>query len=389
MKKRIALLLMIGTLFVSPVSGDAELRLADARSYWLYEAGTRQVLAEYRSDMETPAASLTKLMTCLLTLEAIDRGALDWDETLTMPGDYVNPGGSTMQLVPGQRVTIRQLVNGLMIVSANDGAKVLASRIGGNEADFVKRMNERARELELKETTFLNANGLPEAAGQNMTSAEDMGKLSVYLLTVYGDKLLPITSRQALVVSSGKATLPATNTLMGMKKGVDGLKTGHTNAAGYCLAATAPFEARKDARLIAVVMGTTDESARDNAAKALIEWAEKRYTFMKVIDAGKAISAGNWKGLESRAVTGHPAHSMERFLMRDTKITTEVAIRLPGRLPLNKGDRIGTVRATLPGGEKLEVSLISDTEILRLTIKEKFKVFINVLLGWFAPKSVS
>jgi len=300
--KRVIISIIASLMLFSSLCVYADGTIASARSYWLYETGTGKVLAEYQANLVTPAASLTKLMTFLLTVESIYKGSLQWDETIIMPASYVNPGDSSMDLTPGQRVTVRQLVNGLMIVSANDAAKILAARLGGSEDDFVKHMNIRAEELGMKHTFFVNATGLPFEGGQNLTSAADIGVLSDYLLKTYPDLLLAITGQHGLYNPETDSFKPTTNTLMTLKKGVDGLKTGHTDDAGYCMAASMPFLSRKDARLIAVVMGTRSEKARDEAAKNLLDWAEKNYVFKNVIDEKMIVTAGYWRGLASKPI---------------------------------------------------------------------------------------
>lgn len=388
MKKIITGLLLI-VLFMQGTTAHGTSIAAGARSYWLYETGTGQILAENHSQDKTAAASLTKLMTCLLALEAIQRGELEWSEAVTVPSDYINPRGSTMDLQAGEAVTVRQLVNGLMIVSANDGAQVLARRISGSEAAFVMQMNRRAKELGLERTAFLNATGLPEAAGQNMTSAADMGRLSAHLLKEHGETLLGITGQRLLQDPQRKYSKPSTNTLMYLKVGVDGLKTGHTNSAGYCLSATMPFRQDRDSRLIAVVMGTANEKARDNAARELLDWADKNYDFVTLIDKQASYSAGNWRQLTSRPVTGHPESTVERLMNPIDRQPVRVTVTLPSQLPLGKGDVIGSVTTRLPGGEEVTVPLISDTEIIGLTLLEQLQLFIRSIGAWLSSVGVS
>ncbi len=381
MKKGVMGLLLILFLLCGP-SGYAEDTIAEARSYWLYETGTGQILAENQAHKQTPAASLTKLMTCLLTLEAIERGELQWTDTVTLPSSYINPGGSSMDLQAGENVTIRQLVNGLMIVSANDSAQLLAQRLGGSEAAFAVLMNRRSKELGMAQTSFMNATGLPEATGQNMTSAADMGLLSAYLLESHGDSLLGITGQRLLTDPERKYSKPTTNTLMYLKKGVDGLKTGHTNGAGYCLAATMPFKTLPDARLIAVVMGTTNEKSRDEAARKLLDWADDNYDFVTLIDKGSRYSAGEWQGLKTRPISGHPETTVERLMRQELRRPVTVMPLLPEKLPLRKGDVIGTVTTLLPDGERITVPLISDTEIVGLTLWERLQLLIQRVGAW-------
>lgn len=379
---RIAALLLAGGLLMGavPAWGAPE---TGAASYWVVELGSGRVLADKQPETPLPAASLTKLMTCLLTLEAVDRGELAWDEALTLPADYVNPGGSTMALKAGETVTVRQLTEALMIVSANDAAGLLARRISGSEAAFVAAMNDRARQLDLNRARFLNPTGLPTETGQNVMTAEEVGRLSAYLIRHYGEQLLSITRRTRLTDTARNQVFRGTNTLMLKKPAVDGLKTGHTNAAGYCLSATMPFRGRKDSRLVAVVMGTADEAQRDDSARVLLEWSEQQYSHRAVLSASQQFSAGTWQGLESRPVTLRPERTVERLLAAEESVSLTFSPALPSALPLRKGDRAGTVTAALPGGERITVGLVSETEITGLTLGEQLTLAIRALKLWF------
>lgn len=384
--KKVVLLIIAFIMIATPVCGHGDSRIAESRSYWLFESSTGTVLAEYESSLETPAASLTKLMTCLLTLEAIEQGWLQWDENITLPAAYINPGGSSIKLEAGQNLSIRQLVEGMLIASGNDAANLLADRVGGSEAVFVKKMNERAKALGMKQTRFLNATGLPTEAGENMTSAADIGLISEHLIETYQKYLLDITSKRTYRNTEMNFSKSSTNTLMILKKGVDGLKTGHTNKAGYCTAVTMPFLDRADARLIAVVMGTPSEKTRDEAAKSLLDWAEEAFRFRNVIDANQSIAVGNWEGLISRPIQGHPEKSVECLLKVEATSNVTVLSDLPEKLPLMKGDVIGKVTAELPDGGRVTVPLISDTEILDLTLQERVRLFFKALGDWFSSK---
>lgn len=382
MKRLLTLLLIMVMLVQLPAGGASEAITDEARSYWLYEMNSGLVLAEHQADRSLPMASLTKLMTCLLTLEAIEQGQLAWTETITLPRDYINPGGSSLALKPGETVTVRQLLEGLMIVSANDGARLLALLLQGDEDAFVDSMNLRAKAMGLDDTYFINASGLPGEKGQNSASARDVGKLSIALIDGYGDALLAITGQENLMDSNRSFQKPATNTLMKILPAVDGLKTGHTNAAGYCLAATRPYPGRDEGRLVAVVMGAASETARNQAALALFNWADSAYAYQKVIDSADIHALGSWKGLHNRTVSGHAEASVERLLPRGADIITTIDVTLPDRLPLSRGDRIGTVTAELPDGTQLSVPLISDTEILSVTWGERLLLLFRAVGGW-------
>lgn len=380
--KRIATAWLILCLLAGPQPVSAAPAVG-AAGYWVQETETGRILAEHHSEQALPAASLTKLMTCLLTLEAIERGELDWREQLTLPKDYVNPGGSSMELKAGESLTVRQLLEGLMIVSANDAAGLLAVRVAGSEDAFVKAMNLRARQLGMDQAVFLNPTGLPTAAGQNAMSPGEVGRLSGYLIERFGDALLDITAKSRLTDPVRNKNFRGTNTLILRKPEVDGLKTGHTDAAGYCLSATMPFHGRHDSRLIAVVMGTANEDRRDGAARSLLEWAEATFDYAAVIRSDGTVDAGLWQGLATRPVTAHPERTVERLLSKTDTVSLGYDIQLPMEAPLLKGDVIGTVTAELPDGEAVTVNLISDTEITGLTLRENLTLLYRAFSHWW------
>lgn len=353
-----------------------------AKNYWLVETGTGNVLTAHQADQQVAAASLTKLMTCLLTLEALENGTIEWKQEVVLPSGYVNPGGSSMYLKPGERVNVEQLLRGLMIVSGNDAAGVLATLISGSEKEFADEMNARAKVLGLKQTVYINASGFPEAEGENYTSAEDVGKLSEYLLSHYGEQIIGITSNSRYKDSARGLDLPSTNTLMQKMDAVDGLKTGHTDASGYCMSVTTVFDEPRKTRLVAVVMGTDSKNARDKAAGSLLEWGRENYEYRVAVDGSRKVSAGLWKSLPRREIVAVPQRSVEMLynVAEDTVITVKWA--LPESLPLRKKDVIGTISAVMANGESVDVPLISETEIRHLSLSENFTLLSEKFQGW-------
>ena len=234
-----------------------------ARAAILINMDTGKVLFEKNADMSIPPASLTKVMSMFLTMDAVSAKRLTLDEKIRITPAASTVGGSSMHLRNGERVAVRQLLTGAAVASGNDAITALALRVGGNERQFVRAMNQKANSIGLKRTEFKNPTGLP-AAGQRSTP-RDMATLTrAYLRAHPGAQNFHSTR----VFMHRNRQMANTNALLGSVRGVNGLKTGWTVASGYNLIVTAQ---RGGTRLIAVVMGGTSRNARDAMAERLIE----------------------------------------------------------------------------------------------------------------------
>ena len=234
-----------------------------AESAILFNQTTGTLLYAQNPDASIPPASLTKLMTMMLTLDAVRQRRVSLKTWLIASAKAARTGGSSMHLKSGERIRLENLLYGMAVVSGNDAAVAAAEKIGGNTRHFVRLMNRKARAIGMKHTQFKNVNGLP-AAGQR-TTARDMLTLSCAYLRAHPSALRYHSPRS---LRHGRRVMRATNKLLGDVPGVDGLKTGWTVASGYNIVATAE---RKGIRLIAVVMGGTTSSRRDLAARRLLE----------------------------------------------------------------------------------------------------------------------
>ena len=234
-----------------------------ARAAILINMDTGKVLFEKNADMSIPPASLTKVMSMFLTMDAVSAKRLTMDEKIRITPAASTVGGSSMHLRNGERVAVRQLLTGAAVASGNDAITALALRVGGNERQFVRAMNQKANSIGLNRTEFKNPTGLP-AAGQR-TTPRDMATLTrAYLRAHPGAQ----TFHNTRVFTHRNRQMANTNALLGSVRGVNGLKTGWTVASGYNLIVTAQ---RGGTRLIAVVMGGTSRNARDAMAERLIE----------------------------------------------------------------------------------------------------------------------
>jgi D-alanyl-D-alanine carboxypeptidase (penicillin-binding protein 5/6) len=269
----------------APVS-EIKIDLApNARSAILMDADTGTILFEKNAHEKLPPASITKVMTMLLVMEAIDAGKISWDEKVRASEHAASMGGSQIYLEPGEEMTVSELMKGVALASGNDASVALAEKIAGSEELFVQLMNERARQLGMKNTHFVNSNGLP--AKDHVSTAYDIAIMSRELLKheeitrytgIYQDYLRKDTEKPFWLVN--------TNKLVRFYSGADGLKTGYTSEAKFCLAATAK---RGDMRVIAVVLGEPNSKTRNAEVTKLFDYAFSQYNTVPIVKKGEPL----------------------------------------------------------------------------------------------------
>ncbi len=284
MKKVVAFILIL-VLLIPGVTFAEDDPTPNAGSSILMEVSTKTILYEKNKDSQVAVASLTKMMAQILILEAIESGNLTWDEQVKASSNAAGYGGTQIYLQPGEMMSVRDLMKGITMASANDATVVLAERIAGSEEAFVKMMNEKAKKLGLKNTNFMNPTGLDE--DNHYSSAYDMALIAIELLkhdeilefsSVYEDYLRTDTPNKFWLVN--------TNKLVRFYDGTDGLKTGFTDNAGYTMAVTAK---RNDMRLIAIVLGEAVSKVRNQETTSLLDYGFNLYKVQVIKKQGDVI----------------------------------------------------------------------------------------------------
>lgn len=280
MKKTIALMLILSLTFIYvPVYAGVE---TTAKSAILMEAQTGEVLLEKEKDEKLPIASVTKIMTMLLIMEEIASGRMTFADEVTVSEYAMSMGGSTMFLETGEVLTVHDMLKGIAVASANDGCVAMAEHISGSVDAFVTRMNERAKELGMENTSFINTNGL-DAEG-HYSSAYDVAIMARELIK--HEKIFEYTTIWTDSLRDGKFALANTNRLVRFYRGATGLKTGSTDNAGCCLCATAE---RDGVSLIAVVLGAPTSKDRFSDATKLLDYGFANYSVAHPISKGEEV----------------------------------------------------------------------------------------------------
>lgn len=335
----------------------------DAKSAVLIEQSSGKVLYEYNSNEKLPPASITKIMTMLLTMEAVDSGKINLSDKVTISEYACTMGGTQLFLAPGEIRTVEELIKGVAIESANDAAVALAEYIEGSEELFVQKMNERAQQLGMKQTHFSNCNGLP--IENHYTSAYDVALMSRELLK--HKKILDYTKIWMETISEGRKdpfTMVNKNRLVKFYNGCDGLKTGSTSEAKFCISATA---VKNNMRLIAVIMASPTRDIRNREAGKLLDYGFARYEVIKLADKNDEI--GNIKVYKGKttSVPAVPSDDFSVLVEKGNKkeISKDIKIKKEVMAEVKKGDRLGEIVATRDGIEVGKVDIVAKESVKR------------------------
>ena len=366
MKRILPLLLIFALLLCVPVRAD-ELTL-DAPSALLMEKATGTVL--FAKDEHTPreGASVTKVMTLLLTMEAIDSGALSYDDTVTGSAHAASMGGSQIWLKEGEQMCAEDLIKAVCVVSGNDAAVALGEHLAGSEEAFVERMNARAKELGMNDTHFLNCTGLP--AEGHVTSAYDIALMSRELILHHPD-IRRFTTIWMDSLRGGESLLVNTNKLVRFYPGATGLKTGSTSSAKYCISATAEKDGME---LIAVVLGGSTSDKRFADAKTLLNYGFAAYTLLPVVPESPLPAVPVTLGARRQVQAVLPQGSVLLLEKnRANALTQSLTLSEAVEAPVEQGDTLGSLDLFTADGTLLSsLPLLAGESIARLTWRQLF-----------------
>lgn len=362
MKKVICFFICVCFMMQSVVvfaEGNTDLGL-NAKSAILMEKSTGNILYESNPDERLPIASVTKVMTMLLIMEAVDSGKISLDDMVTVSENAMSYGGSTMFLETGEQLTVNDMLKGIAVASANDGCVAMAEHLAGSESAFVDMMNEKAKELGMENTHFMNTNGLDE--DDHYSSARDVAIMSRELMK--HETIFNYTSIWMDTLRGGKFQLANTNKLIRFYDGANGLKTGSTSKALCCLSAAAK---RNDMQLIAVVLGAPTSAERFASAKSLLDYGFANYAVNTQITAGDEVQKiAVEKGVDKEVgvVAGDSCSTLVKKGQEDN-ITKEIKIDETITAPIEAGQKIGTMTISRDG------EVIADIDLNALSAVEK------------------
>ena len=377
MKRTVCYVLLICLLLgVVPRAARAVDMDLPVKSAILMDVATGTIL--YEQDAHTPLApaSVTKVMTMLLVMEAIDGGAIGWQDMVTASESAAAKGGSQIYLKVGEQMSVADMVKAIAVSSANDCACAMAEHIAGSEAAFVEKMNSRAKELGMNDSHFVNCTGLDDdaAAADHKTSAHDIGVMSRELLKNHPD-IKKYTTIWMDTLRNGTFGLSNTNKMVRFYPGATGLKTGFTSKAGYCLSSSAQ---RDGMELVAVVMGAKTSAERFSACKSLLDYGFSTYALVtpQVEQMSVPVKLGT-----ADSVTAEPAEDPTLLMEKAQKnmLTTEIQLDESVNAPVSKGQKLGTL--TVKAGEYVlkQIPLVAKEGVGRLAFGQIWSKILQVL----------
>ena len=353
----------------------AQLELT-SKSAILMEKSTGRILYEMNPDEKLPPASVTKIMTMLLIMEAIDSGKIKYDDIVTSSANATSLGGSQVYLKEGEQMTVDEMLKCIAVASANDSCVAMAEYIAGSEAEFVQMMNDKAKELGMENTTFINCHGLDTDG--HLTTARDIALMSRELLLKHED-IKKYTTIWMDTIRSGEFGLTNTNKLIRFYENATGLKTGSTGKALYCMSATALKDGME---LIAVVMAAPSSDDRANDAKALLNYGFAKYSLYlgqnqaEQFDPVRVIKGKsgyvNVKTLESSDIVVEKGQA--------DKIERTVTLSEDVSAPVEQNQKLGEITLTLDGNTLATIDIVADTAVPKAGLWDILKIVVKQFL---------
>ncbi len=354
----------------------AEVQDIPAPSAILMDADSGRVLFEKNADEALPPASITKIMTLLLVMEELEKGTFTLEDTVTCSEHASSMGGSQIWLEVGETMTVDELLRATAIASANDAAMALAEFVAGSESEFVARMNEKAKELGMENTNFVNPTGLD--ADGHYSSARDIALMSRALLS--HETILPYTSTWMDTLRNGETELTNTNRLVRHYEGCTGLKTGTTDGAGSCLSASA---SRNGVNLIAVCMGAATSDDRFSACRTLLDYGFSAFeTFIPKRTAEEPKETTVRGGVQEKVPLIY--ENVDSVLIpkgRSGDIQKILSLSTDQEAPIAVGDAMGKIEYLLDGEPILSLSITAGEEVEALNLTTAFLLFLKMLVG--------
>lgn len=389
MKKgaQVLLIFLIIISIVTPSISYGENTNVDkfSKSSILIDQETGRVLYAKNPDEKRPLASLSKMMTFLIAIEAINNKEVSPQDIIIVDKDIAKVRGSSYKLKEGEEVPLIELIKGLMIVSGNDAAVAISKHIGKSEDKFVERMNKKAKEIGMTSTSFVNCNGLPiysladpkKPPKENISTARDIAKLGKFMMDNYEKEVTAITDMQTYTYSKRGFCKNNTNGLLSIIPEVDGIKTGYTGNAGYCLAFSMKInEDTKNIenRLIGVSLGANHKNKRIQACLAMLKYGKENFTTQKVMSKEDLIGKKYLKGLNELEITLESEDDLIIVKKNDENINTQLTFK-EIELPIKKGDVLGVIKYYNDDGEILGSNkIISRENLNNISLKTRIKI---------------
>lgn len=390
--KRLTIFTLMSTILLSNISYALPTQQkvdSYSKSSILIDQDTNRILFEKDADAKRPLASLSKMMTFLLAIEAIEKKEVSASDIITIDKSIASVRGSSYHLKEGEKIPLIELMKGLMIVSGNDAAIAISRHISKDESEFVKKMNLKAKEIGMTSTNFVNPHGLPiydlsqpkNPPRENISTARDIAKLGKYMFDNYEKQVVAITDMSTYSYSERGFSKNNTNALLGIIPNVDGIKTGYTGNAGYCLAFSMKIDKdefnEKDHRVIGVVLGANHKDKRLSASLSILKFGKENFTTKKIMTENQLIGKKYIKGIPELEVELKSSEELYVTMSKEEKLNSQITFK-EIRYPIEKGDILGVIKYYNETGEILgSVDVVSCNDVNNASLKTKIKMIFN------------
>lgn len=368
----IILLIMVSNTFVF---GDININ-QNIKGAMLSDLITGEVLYEFNKDEQLAIASTSKIMTYLVTMDSVKNGKISLDDDVLISQRAAQTPGSKFGIIAGEKIKLSLLLSGMLVVSGNDCATAVAEHVGGSEDNFVSMMMDKAKKLGLHSAKFVNADGLPlndDETVQNFMSIIDLNKLVNHVLLNFPE-VLEITKQKELVVPERNFRKTATNPILKTIEGADGLKTGYTDKAGYCLVITIPVKDKgEEFRLVGIIMGAFTEKERLEKSEELMRYGKENFKIAKFFNQDDVIDNVYILNSKLGKVEVYTKEAVQQIVKIDSKVETKIIYDQNIKAPLSKGDKIGTISIYVNGNEVKNIDAVVNEDV------EKAKFFVVIL----------
>lgn len=361
---------MLRLLALMCLAAPAQAFETTATSAWVYDVNTGTVLMSKNADTPLPPASMSKLMTLYMVFEAIENGRLKLTDTLPVSTKAWKMGGSKMFVEPRDTPTVEQLIKGVIVLSGNDACVVLAEGLAGTEEAFARQMTQRAQELGLDHSVFKNSTGWP--AEGHVMSSQDLGRLALHLIQDFPQYYPDFALTEFRYMDRVPSNRFNRNPILRLDIGADGLKTGHTQEAGYGLVGSAIQNGR---RVIFVVSGLQSETARAEESERIVNWAFRQFSMETLVPAGDTVlEAPVWLGTAARVglTTKDGVNVLIPAGLRD-QVKVEAVYDAPIPAPIAKGDPIGRLVVSVPGTQDAVTPLLATDDVAEAGLAGRMK----------------
>lgn len=396
-KKIISLIIMLGILVPHFSYADNVVLNEHSKSAIMIDQDTNRVLYEKNADEKRPIASLTKMMTFLIAVESIEKNKVGENDLVNIDKEVASIKGSTCRLQEGEQVELKELMKGLMLVSGNDAALAISKHIGGSEEEFIKLMNNKAKQIGMTNTYFISVNGLPLykdplheiPPDENISTARDVALLGKYMFDNYKNQVTEITTIRTCTDEARKFTYCNTNPLLVEVPGVDGIKTGYTDKAGYCLSFSMVVNQdqrnEKAHRLIGVVLGTGNKDDRKISASSILKYGREGFYIKKISTKNQVIGMADVDKIKGLQLEVKASDDIYAVLKNGESFNSKIEIQADKiKFPIKDGDEIGTVKYYNDAGEVIQTGkVINNTDSKEISFGLKLKILYRSIINFF------